>query len=149
MERRTMLYTPLCDLLGIEFPIIQGSFGPWSSVELVSAVSNAGGLGSLGTALLSPEQNRAQIAHTRELTGKPFAVNHTLRPFNEDLFAATLEAKPPVISFAHGDPGEFVKRVHDVGSIFVHMVNTVQQARQAAERGVDIIIASQLALGEM
>lgn len=136
-----MLRTPLCDLLGIESPIIQGPFGPWSSVELVVAVSNAGGLGSLGTALLSPEQNREQIARTRELTDKPFAVNHTLRPFNEELFATTLQARPPVISFAHGDPGEFVKRAHDAGSVFMHMVNTVQQARQAAKRGADIIIA--------
>jgi Nitronate monooxygenase len=68
-------------------------------------------------------------------------VNHTLWPFNEEVFATTLEARPLVISFAHGDPGEFVKRAHDAGSVFMHMVNTVQQARQAAERGVDIIIA--------
>jgi enoyl-[acyl-carrier protein] reductase II len=136
-----MLRTPLCDLLGIESPIIQGSLGPWSSVELAAAVSNAGGLGSLGTALLSPEQNREQIARTREFTDKPFAVNHTLRPFNEEVFATTLQARPPVISFAHGDPAEFVKRAHDAGSVFMHMINTVQQACQAAERGADIIIA--------
>jgi nitronate monooxygenase/enoyl-[acyl-carrier protein] reductase II len=136
-----VLRTPLCDLLRIPFPIIQGSLGPWSSVELAVAVSNAGGLGSLGTALLSPEQNRAQIARTRELTDQPFAVNHTLRPFNEESFAVTLEARPALISFAHGDPGDLVQRVHDAGSLFMHMVNTVQQARQAAERGADIIIA--------
>jgi nitronate monooxygenase/enoyl-[acyl-carrier protein] reductase II len=108
---------------------------------LVVAVSSAGGLGSLGTALLSAEQNREQIARTRALTDKPFAVNHTLRPFNEDVFATTLQARPAVISFAHGDPGELVKHVHDAGSLFMHMVNTVQQARQAAERGADILIA--------
>jgi nitronate monooxygenase/enoyl-[acyl-carrier protein] reductase II len=136
-----MLRTPLCDLLGIESPIIQGSLGPWSCVELVVAVSNAGGLGSLGTALLSPKQNREQIARTRQFTDKPFAVNHTLRPFNEEVFATTLQARPPVISFAHADPGELVKRAHDAGSLCMHMVTTVQQAHQAAQRGVDILIA--------
>src|SRR5690242_5113717 len=99
MRRRTMLHTPLCDRLGIDSPIIQGSLGPWSCVELVVAVSNAGGLGSLSTALLSPKQNREQIARTRAFTDKPFAVNHTLRPFNEEVFATSLQARPPVISF--------------------------------------------------
>jgi enoyl-[acyl-carrier protein] reductase II len=136
-----MLHTPLCDLLGIEYPIIQASLGPWTSVELVAAVSNAGGLGSLGTALRSAEEIKKQIARTRELTERPFVVNHTLRPLNEEAFAVTLEARPPIISFALGDPGNLVKRAHDVGILFIQQVSTVQQAREAAERGVDVIIA--------
>jgi enoyl-[acyl-carrier protein] reductase II len=136
-----MLRTPICDLLGIEYPVIQASLGPWTSVELVAAVSNAGGLGSLGTALRSAEEIKKQIARTRELTDRPFVVNHTLRPLNEEAFAVTLEASPPIISFALGDPGDLVKRAHDLGILFIQQVSTVQQARQAAERGVDVIIA--------
>ncbi|HEY3231051.1 MAG TPA: nitronate monooxygenase [Roseiflexaceae bacterium] len=136
-----MLRTPLCDLLGIEYPIIQASIGPWSSVELAAAVSNAGGLGSLGTALLSADKLRSQLAQTRELTTRPFVVNHTARPFNEELFALTLAVRPPIISFALGDPGELVERAHDAGILFIQQVHSVRQARQAAERGVDVIIA--------
>jgi len=136
-----MLRTPLCDLLGIEFPIIQASLGPWTSIELVAAVSNAGGLGSIGTTLQPPEQIREQIARVRELTDRPFVVNHTVRPLSEEAFAVTLEARVPAISLALGDPGDLVKQAHDSGSLFIQQVHTVQQAQQAAERGVDVIIA--------
>jgi nitronate monooxygenase/enoyl-[acyl-carrier protein] reductase II len=60
---------------------------------------------------------------------------------DESAFAHTLAARPPVIVFALGDPGDLVQRAHDVGSLVIHQVTTVQQAREAAERGVDVIIA--------
>src|SRR5215813_9413744 len=104
-----MLRTPLCDLLGIDVPIIQASLGPWTSVELVAADSNAGGLGSVGTALWSAEKLTTEIARTRALTDRPFAVNHTLRPLNEETFAATIEAMPRVISLALGYSADLIK----------------------------------------
>jgi nitronate monooxygenase/enoyl-[acyl-carrier protein] reductase II len=67
-------------------------------------------------------------------------MNHLVPEINETAFALTLAAKPPVISFALGDPGDLVKRAHDAGSLVIHQVTTVFQARQAAERGVDVII---------
>jgi len=136
-----MLRTRLCELLGIEHPVIQASLGPWSSVDLAAAVSNAGGIGSLGTALIPPQEIKRQIELTRELTSKPFIVNHTLRPLNEEAFALTLEARPAVVSLALGDPGDLVKRVHDAGALFIQQVHTVRQAERAAELGVDVIIA--------
>lgn len=60
---------------------------------------------------------------------------------DETAFAMSLAAKPAVVSFALGDPGELVERAHDSGSLVVHQVTTVLQARRAAERGVDVIIA--------
>lgn len=136
-----MLRTRLCELLGIEHPIIQASLGPWTSVELSAAVSNAGGLGSLGTTLKGAEDFKEQIAHMRELTDRPFAVNHTMRPLNEEVFDLTLEARPPIISLALGEPGDLVERTHDAGILFVQQVHTVEQAYRAAEAGVDAIIA--------
>ena len=136
-----MLRTVLCDLLAIDFPVIQAAIGPSAIPELAAAVSNAGGLGSLAAVLRSVEELNAQIARTRELTGRPFAVNHALNTFDEATFAATLRAQPPIISFALGDPGDRVKRAHDAGSRVLHQVHTVQGARRAAERGVDVIIA--------
>jgi enoyl-[acyl-carrier protein] reductase II len=136
-----MIHPPLCDLLGIEFPLIQAPFGPWTSAELVAAVSNAGALGSLGGAGRSAAELRAEVERIRELTDRPFAVNHITRGFDEEVFEATLDARPAVVSLALGEPGELVERVHDAGSLFMQQVHTVEQARQAAEQGVDVIIA--------
>jgi enoyl-[acyl-carrier protein] reductase II len=136
-----MLRTHLCEVLGIEFPIIQAGMSLFTSAELVAAVSNAGGLGSLGCDLRSVEDLTRQLARTRELTGRPFAINHLLLTLNQEAFSLTLQAKPRVISLAGGDPGDLVERAHDAGALVMHQVHTVRQARQAAERGVDVIIA--------
>jgi len=136
-----MLRTALCDLLSIEHPIIQAGMGEFTSAELVAAVSNAGGLGSLGCAYRSVEEISVELEATKQLTSQPFAVNHLMLTLDEDAFSLTLDAKPKLISFAGGDPGEFVKRAHEAGILVIHQVHTVQQAYQAAEREVDVIIA--------
>ena len=136
-----MLHTRVCELLGIECPVIQAAMSPYTTPELVAAVSNAGGLGSIGAGMLSPADLRQQLARTRELTQRPFAVNYGVPMLNEESFALTLAAKPALVSFSLSDPGDLVKRVHDAGILVMHQVTTVQQARQAAERGVDVIIA--------
>ena len=148
-----MLRTRLCELFGIEFPIIQAGMGVFTSAELVAAVSNAGGLGSLGTGLRPVESLKSELLlrpvkslkeelpRIRQLTNRPFAVNYTLAQPNEEIFNLILEIKPPIISFALGDPGDLVKQAHAIGSLVMHQVGTVQQAKQAAERGVDVIIA--------
>ena len=86
--------TPVCDLLGIDVPIVLAPFGPWEQVELAAAVCRAGGLGSLGTAVREPAELRAQWQRMRELTERPFAINHTGRPFDADVFRAILDARP-------------------------------------------------------
>jgi enoyl-[acyl-carrier protein] reductase II len=138
-----MLHTPICDLLGIEFPIIQAGMGIFTSAELVAAVSNAGALGSLGAGARTVESLKEHLAKTRELTNRPYAVNFTLSPAvpYPEAFDFTLHAKPRLISFALGNPNEYVKRVHDEGILVMHQATTVQQAYEAAECGVDIIIA--------
>lgn len=148
-----MVRTKLCDLFGIEVPIIQAGMGVFTSAELVAAVSNAGGLGSLGTGLRPVESLRSalllrpvaslkeELPRIRQLTSRPFAVNYTLAQPNEEIFNLILEVKPPIISFALGDPGDLVKQAHAIGSLVMHQVGTVQQAKQAAENGVDVIIA--------
>ncbi|HEX2273557.1 MAG TPA: nitronate monooxygenase family protein [Acidimicrobiales bacterium] len=138
-----MLETPLCSLLGIGVPIIQGALGgPWSpSLRLAAAVSEAGALGSLPTALRSPEQVREDIVALRDLTERPYAVNHTMKPFVEDVFAEIVRAAPPVVSFALGCRADLIARVHDAGSLFVQQVHTVPQAVEAVEAGADVIVA--------
>ncbi len=140
-RKAVSLRTPLCDLLGIEHPIVQAAIWPATAPELVAAVSDAGGLGSIGAVFESAERVREQIARVRALTNRPFAVNHVVPLLDDEAFAATLEARPAVISFALGDPGELVVRAHEAGAKVVHQVHTVEQARAAAALGVDALIA--------
>jgi nitronate monooxygenase/enoyl-[acyl-carrier protein] reductase II len=116
-------------------------------MELPAAVCAAGGLGSVPTTLRTADQLRRDLARLRELTDRPFAVNHTRRPFDEEVFAASLEDPPAVVSLALGEPGDLVARVHDAGALFLQQVTTVAQARQAAETGVDVISAQGMESG--
>lgn len=136
-----MLRTPVCDDLGIEVPIMQAAIWPATSPGLVGAVCEAGGLGSIGSVFESAESVERQITRVRELTNRPFAVNHVVPLLDQEAFEVTLKARPAVVSLALGDPGDLVDRVHAVGAKVIHQVHTVGQARRVAELGVDMIIA--------
>jgi nitronate monooxygenase/enoyl-[acyl-carrier protein] reductase II len=133
--------TPVCEVLGIDVPLICAPFGPWDEVELAAAVCAAGGLGSLGTAVKPLPELQAQWARLVQRTDRPFAINHTTRPFDPAAFDATLEFGPAAISFHMGDPGELVERAHRAGILWIQQVMDVEQARQAVARGVDVIVA--------
>jgi len=136
-----MLRTPFCKLVGIAHPIIQAPIWPAASPELAAAVCNAGGLGSIAAIFGTAARIKEHIAKLRDLTDRPFAVNHVVPFLDEEAFAATLEARPAVISISLGDPADLVDRAHEAGALVIHQVHTVQQAQEAVERGVDTIIA--------
>jgi enoyl-[acyl-carrier protein] reductase II len=136
-----MLKTPLCDLFGIEAPIILAPMGTCTSAELAAAVSNAGGLGGIGSLFRATAAVKRDIDVVRTLTSRPFAINHIPQTLDAEAFRYTLEARPAVISFALADPGDLARQAHDVGSLVMVQVTTVAQAVQAAERGVDAIVA--------
>ena len=136
-----MLKTPLCDLLGIEVPIILAPMGSATSAEFAAAVSNQGGLGGIGSLFRTTAAIKHDIDVVRELTNRHYAVNHIPPMLDAEAFRYTLEAQPAVISFALGDPGDLVRQAQEVGSLVMLQVTTVAQAIQAAERGVDVIIA--------
>ena len=136
-----MLKTPLCELFGIDVPIILAPMGTCTSAELAAAVSNEGGLGGIGSLFRTTAAIKRDIDMVRELTNRHFAVNHIPQTLDAEAFRYTLEARPAVISFALGDPGDLVRQAHDVGSLVMLQVTTVAQAVDAAERGVDVIIA--------
>jgi len=136
-----MLKTPLCDVFGIEVPIILAPMGTCTSAELAAAVSNEGGLGGIGSLFRTTAAVKRDIDVVRKLTSRPFAINHIPQTLDAEAFRYTLEARPAVISFALGDPGDLIRQAHDVGSLVMLQVTTVRQAIQAAERGVDVIIA--------
>jgi enoyl-[acyl-carrier protein] reductase II len=136
-----MLKTPLCDLLGIDVPIILAPMGTCTSAEFAAAVCNEGGLGGIGSLFRPTAAVKRDIDVLRRLTSRPFAINHIPQTLDTEAFRYTLEARPAVVSFALADPGDLVRQVHDVGSLVMLQVTTVAQAVHAAERGVDVIIA--------
>jgi nitronate monooxygenase/enoyl-[acyl-carrier protein] reductase II len=137
-----MLRTRLCDLLGIDVPIILAGMGAGAtSAEFAAAVSNEGGLGSVGSLFRSAEVVKRDIDLLPTLTNRNFAINHIPQTLDVESFRHTLRARPAVISFALDDPGDLIRQAHDVGSRVMLQVTTVAQAIQAAEHGVDVIIA--------
>jgi enoyl-[acyl-carrier protein] reductase II len=136
-----VLRTPFCELFEIDAPILQAAIWPATSPELVAAVSEAGALGTIAGIFGTRESLVEQMARVRELTDRPFVVNHVVPSLDEDAFQATLDARPAAVSFALGHPGPLVERAHAAGAKVIHQVHTVAQARQAAELGVDVVIA--------
>src|SRR6202166_2549933 len=137
-----MLRTPLCDALGIDMPIILAAMGgSASSAEFAAAASNDGALGSIGSLFRTSAAIKRDIDVVKELTNRNFAVNHIPPTLDAEPCRDTLAARPAVISFALGDPGDLVQQAHDVGSKVMIQVTTVAQAIEAAMRGADAIIA--------
>jgi enoyl-[acyl-carrier protein] reductase II len=136
-----VLRTPVCDVLGIEVPVVLASFGPWEQVELAAAVCNAGGLGTVGTAVRDVDDLRAQWRRLRELTDRPFAINHTGRPFDPDVFDAILEERPAVVSFHMGISADLVARAHEAGSLWLQQVGDLATAEAALACGADVLVA--------
>ena len=140
-----MLRTRICDLLGIEHPVVLGGMGTGTAYELVAAVSEAGGLGILGATNLSPEQQRAEVDAVRHRTNRPFGLNHLLCFLADDRYATSLEVRPKVISTAWAwsdqDLRSLFDRAHDAGALVMHMVSGVPEATRAVEAGADVIVA--------
>ena len=136
-----MLKTPLCDLLGIDVPIICAPFGPWHQVDLAAAVCQAGALGSVGSVVHPAAELRQQWETLRAFTKRPFAINHTARPFDPAVFDQILDFGPADVSFHLGDPDGLVERAHAVGALWMQQVMNAEQARRAVDLGADVIIA--------
>lgn len=132
----------LCELLGVEFPIILGGMMFVGRPPLVAAVSQAGGLGILGAGRMSPPELHEAVAQIRRLTDRPFGVNLPLRsPEVEHLVGVVVKEGVPVVSTSAGDPGLYTRGLQEGGIKVLHVVATVAQARKAQEAGVDAIVA--------
>lgn len=140
-----MIHTRICDLLGIPHPIVLGGMGTATSAPLVAAVSDAGGLGTLGTSAFNAATLESEIAAIRERTDKPFGVNHLLFQIQQEMFAVTLRARPALAAFAWArkdqELRDYFERAHDAGCKVMHMAGEVAEARRAAEAGADVIVA--------
>src|SRR5258707_5433242 len=137
---RQMLKTPRCDLFGIEVPIILAPMGTCTSAELAAAVSNEGGLGGVGSLFRTTAAIKRDIDTVRKLTSGPFAINHIPQTLDTEAFRYTLEARPAVVSFALGDPGDLVRQAPAVGSPVILQVTTASPTVQVADPEANAII---------
>lgn len=132
----------LCELLGIEYPVIQGGMAWVATAELAAAVSNGGGLGLIAAGGAPAEVVREQIKKCRELTDKPFGVNVMLMsPFAEDVMKVVIEEKPAVVATGAGNPGKYMEDLKAAGIKVLPVIASVALAQRMEKMGADAIIA--------
>ncbi|MBL7177946.1 MAG: nitronate monooxygenase [Desulfobacteraceae bacterium] len=133
--------TRITELLGIEHPIIQGAMSWVSFPPLVAAVSNAGGLGILGAAFMSPEELRRNIRKIKGLTDKPFGVNFMANnPVIDELLDVIIEEEVPVASYGKGNPRRVLERTRSHGIINLPTMGGLRHALRAEQDGADAVI---------
>jgi enoyl-[acyl-carrier protein] reductase II len=129
-------------LFNIKYPIIQGGMIWCSGWELASAVSNAGGLGLIGSGSMYPEVLRMHIKKCQQATNKPFGVNvPLLYPNIEEHIKIIIEEGVKIVFTSAGNPKIWTKHLKDHGITVVHVVSNVKFALKCQEAGVDAIVA--------
>lgn len=132
----------ICALFNIEKPIVQAGMIWCSGWELASAVSNAGGLGIIGSGSMYPEVLRQQLTKCRAATQKPFAVNlPLLYPNIEEHIESVIEFEVPIVFTSAGNPATHTQRLKAQGIKVVHVVSSARFAMKAEAAGVDAIVA--------
>jgi len=132
----------ITELFGIQYPIIQGGMIWCSGWELASAVSNAGGLGLIGSGSMYPEILREQIQKCKAATTKPFGVNVPLLYPNIDEHLKIIEEEGVKIVFTSaGNPAKYTSQLKEKGITVVHVIANQKFAKKAEDAGVDAIVA--------
>lgn len=132
----------ITSLFGIDYPLIQAGMIWCSGWELASAVSNAGGLGIIGSGSMYPEVLEEHIVKCKAATGKPFAVNlPMLYPNIEEHIALIIQHEVPIVFTSAGNPKTYTERLKSQGVIVVHVVSSLKFALKAQEAGVDAVVA--------
>ena len=126
--------TRVTELLGIEYPIFQGAMAHISDADLVSAVSNAGGLGILDTGGDNATQIQAKVEETLQKTNKPFAVNlYLMNPHIEEVVDYLVESTVKVVTTGAGTPKKWMPKLKKAGIIVIPVVPTVRIAHKMQE----------------
>jgi enoyl-[acyl-carrier protein] reductase II len=156
MDVDSIFRTPLCQRLNIKHPVFQAGMGFVAHAELAAAVSNAGGLGCLGSSSMSAQELKDQIHLCRDMTDRPFAVDILFAEIKSDpnerdavrytgnvqrLIDITFDEKVPVIVSGLGNPAGIIARAHSEGVVVMSLCGNVKQARKLEASGVDVIIA--------
>jgi len=156
MASDALFNPPLCQRLKIKYPVFQAGMGFVAHAELAAAVSNAGGLGCIGSGSMGARELKEQILRCRDLTDRPFAVDILFAEVKADkddrdvvsytgnvqrLIDVTFDEKVPVIVSGLGNPAGIIGRAHQEGVVVMSLCGNVKQARKLEASGIDVIIA--------
>lgn len=131
----------VCELLNIEYPIIQGGMAWVADASLASAVSNAGGLGLIAGGNAPKDVIKEEIRKCRELTDKPFGVNvMLLSPFVDEIIELIIEEKIPVITTGAGNPAKYMDLLKEIGTKIIPVVPSIALAQRMEKLGADAVI---------
>ena len=137
-----MIHTPVCDLLGIRYPILQGGMAWIADAELAAAVSNAGGLGIISAMNAGGDWVREQIRKAKSLTAQPFGVNIMLAsPHAEEVARIVIEEQVPVVTTGAGNPSKYMKDWLAAGIKVIPVVASTGLAKLMARAGASAVIA--------
>lgn len=140
--------TKITELLGIKYPIIQGGMAWIATGDLAVAVTQAGGLGTIGAGSAPAEWVRGEIRKIKALTDQPFAVNiMLLSPHAKDVVDVVIEEQVPIVTTGAGNPGIFMKKFQDAGIKVIPVVPSVALAKRLEKLGVDALIVEGMEAG--
>lgn len=133
--------TRICELFGIEKPIVQGGMVWISGWRLAAAVSNAGGLGLLGAGSLPPELLREHISKMKQATDKPWGINLPLmNPAAKEIVKVIIEEGVKIVFTSAGSPKKYTSLFHEHGIKVAHVVSSSKFARKCEDAGVDAVV---------
>ncbi|HIR46401.1 MAG TPA: enoyl-[acyl-carrier-protein] reductase FabK [Candidatus Caccousia avicola] len=137
-----MLQSPICDLIGISYPVFQGGMAWIADANLAAAVSNGGGLGIISAMNANADWLRGQIRRAKELTDRPFGVNIMLMsPFADEVAKVVVEEGVKVVTTGAGNPGKYMAAWREAGICVVPVVASVGLARMMERAGASAVVA--------
>jgi NAD(P)H-dependent flavin oxidoreductase YrpB (nitropropane dioxygenase family) len=135
------LRTPICDLLGCDYPIIQTAMGWVATAELVVASCNAGAFGFLAAAVMSPQEVDAAIRKIKAQTDKPFGVNfHMFQPGAKEIVDLIIQHKVRACSYGRGPDAATIKKLRDGGVVCIPTVGALKHAQKAIQLGANAVV---------
>lgn len=137
-----MLQSPICEKLGITYPVFQGGMAWIADANLAAAVSNGGGLGIISAMNANAEWLRGQIRHAKELTDRQFGVNIMLMsPFADDVAKVVVEEGVQVVTTGAGNPGKYMEAWKEANVKVIPVVASVALARMMERAGATAVVA--------
>lgn len=138
----------VCELLGTEYPLIQGGMAWVANASLAAAVSNAGGVGLIAAGASPAEVLEQEILKAKSLTDKPFGLNIMLMsPTAPDALELAAKHRLRIVSTGAGSPGKVLERLKPLGTIVIPVIASVAQAKRAEKQGADAIVAEGMEAG--
>lgn len=142
------LNNPLFEKLGMKYPIIQGGMAWAGTGHLAGSVSEAGGLGIIGTGYWKADKVREEIHRAREVTDKPFGVNVMLLSRHiREVFDVVIEEGVKVVATGAGDPSPFIDELHSHGILVIPVIPSVGLSKMMEKKGVDAVVAEGMESG--